>query len=66
MELDSGIIMMLVSGIITQALILYLVIVQAVRPNQRERQLNQQIALLIEIARMNGVPEERLKEIFNS
>lgn len=63
MELDSSILFVALGALILQALILYLIIVYAVRPGVRERQLNRQIDLLIAIAIKQGVTSDEINEI---
>jgi hypothetical protein len=66
MDFDSSILMFLAAGVILQAVILYLVIVYAVRPSYREKQLNQQIDLLVLIAKAQGVPDDQINAVFNT
>ena len=65
MNMDAGIMLMLVGALIFQCLVLYLVIVLATRPSFREKQLNQMIDLLVHIARVQGVPEETIQKVFS-
>jgi hypothetical protein len=65
MESQLAFVMMILAALVFQALILYLIILWAVRPGYRETQLEHQIRLLRKIVIQNGASVGEVDELLS-